>query len=379
MINKRLLIKTLLAHNDENSFYDKKRRVDLSTKEGKAKFLKHICALSNSNPKNNSYIVVGVEDHTNKILGVDFFDDSKLQNLINAYLEPPPPVSYENVHFPNLPKGKVIGLVSIRPSAPNTTLKKTIWKYPAGTFFIREGSISLPKKQPQKPTTNNQNAVQHIHVHAQNNITLTLDGVMEFMANHPQPLNAAYVVFKETFVVCWAGQEKKSKNKTYYSRVDIELINEQVKLFYSTLDEVEISWSQDAFSIMEYVQLGVEEQLRFYPFEKVTIRFEENGSYVLDTEFLFEPPKIDSVVLLHLLNGVALLLRKIEKKQALNLQEQEAQYQIASLLVLGHLNGLALAKNLWKKAKPLLRAQGGDFYETLKEGARILRKVKYNS
>ena len=72
MINKRLLIKTLLAHNDENSFYDKKRRVDLSTKEGKAKFLKHICALSNSNPKNNSYIVVGVEDHTNKILGVDF-------------------------------------------------------------------------------------------------------------------------------------------------------------------------------------------------------------------------------------------------------------------------------------------------------------------
>ena len=64
-------------------------------------------------------------------------------------------------------------------------------------------------------------------------------------------------------------QEKKSKNKTYYSRVDIELINEQVKLFYSTLDEVEISWSQDAFSIMEYVQLGVEEQLRFYPLKRL--------------------------------------------------------------------------------------------------------------
>ena len=42
MINKRLLIKNLLAHNDENSFYDKKRQLNLHTKEGKAKFLKQI-------------------------------------------------------------------------------------------------------------------------------------------------------------------------------------------------------------------------------------------------------------------------------------------------------------------------------------------------
>ena len=45
MINKRLLVKNLLAHHGENSFYDKKRRIDISTKEGKAKFLKHICTL----------------------------------------------------------------------------------------------------------------------------------------------------------------------------------------------------------------------------------------------------------------------------------------------------------------------------------------------
>ena len=72
MINKRLLIKNLLAHNDESSFYDKKRQLNLHSKEGKAKFLKHICALSNSNPTNNSYIVVGVEDHDNEIVGDDF-------------------------------------------------------------------------------------------------------------------------------------------------------------------------------------------------------------------------------------------------------------------------------------------------------------------
>jgi len=77
MINKRLLIKNLLAHNDECSFYDKKRQLNLHTREGKGKFLKHICALSNSNPSNNSYIVVGVEDHDNEIVGVDFFDRSE--------------------------------------------------------------------------------------------------------------------------------------------------------------------------------------------------------------------------------------------------------------------------------------------------------------
>ena len=100
MINKRLLIKTLLSHSDENSFYDKKQRLNITTKIDKAKFIKHVCALSNSNPENNAYMVVGVEDETNRIIGVDFFDDSKIQNLVNAYLVNPPKIQYENIGFP---------------------------------------------------------------------------------------------------------------------------------------------------------------------------------------------------------------------------------------------------------------------------------------
>ena len=99
MINKRLLIKNLLSHNDENSFYDKKLKLSLDSKDGKAKFLKHICALSNSNPANNSYIVIGIEDVENKIIGVDFFDDSKIQNLVNAYLNNPPKIEYKTCLF----------------------------------------------------------------------------------------------------------------------------------------------------------------------------------------------------------------------------------------------------------------------------------------
>jgi predicted HTH transcriptional regulator len=116
MINKRLLIKNLLAQSDENSFYDKKQKISLNSKEGKAKFLKHVCALSNSNPENNSFLVIGIEDETNKIVGVDFFDDSKIQNLINSYFQNPPKIIYENVAFPKLPKYKVVGLVTIFPN-----------------------------------------------------------------------------------------------------------------------------------------------------------------------------------------------------------------------------------------------------------------------
>ena len=218
MINKRLLVKSLLAHNDENSFYDKKRQLNIGQREGKAKFLKHICALSNSNPANNSYIVVGVEDESNEIVGVDFFDDSKIQNLINAYLDNPPIVLYENILFPHLPEGKVVGLVTIRPIQKVTSLRKNIWKYYGGSVFFRDGSTSMSKVYDIQLNDVNSKLVETIEQHAKNNIKLTLDGVFEFMEHHRDGLNPKYKVFKEFFVVCWAGLKKTVKDKVYYSR-----------------------------------------------------------------------------------------------------------------------------------------------------------------
>ena len=231
MINKRLLIKHLLAHNDENSFYDKKRKISLGSKEGKAKFLKHICALSNSNPENNSYIVIGVEDEDNSISGVDFYDDAKIQNLVNAYLSNAPIVAYENIPFPYLPDDKVVGLVTIRPNKGKIcSLRKNIWKYYGGSVFFRDGSISMPKVYDLKIEDKNSEIVKAIEDHAQNNVELTLDGVFDFL-NKRKDFNPKYKVFKEYFVVCWAGKKKTVKENVYYSRVDIALINEQVKLF----------------------------------------------------------------------------------------------------------------------------------------------------
>ncbi|MFS4492577.1 ATP-binding protein [Maribacter sp. 2308TA10-17] len=378
MINKRLLVKNLLAHNDENSFYDKKRFIAIGQKEGKAKFLKHVCALANSNPRNNSFIVVGVEDEDNKIVGVDFFDDSKIQNLVNAYLENPPLIAYENIPFPHLEEGKVVGLVTITSNGKVCALRKNIWKYYGGMVFFREGSISMPKAYDVELKDINVEAVATIEQHARNNIELTLDGVIDFINNRHKDLESNYKVFKEQFVVCWAGNQKKVKGETYFSRVDIELINEQVKLFYSTLDEVTISYDEHSFTTIEYVQLGLGEKQKYFPLEKVVITFSDNGTYQIQSDLIFEPPQYDKKTLHHILNSNNALLRKLEKKIAITKSELNDLKHLPDTYLICYLNGFEEAKDQMEFARPLLKKQNKTIYQTLKESLRILRKVKYN-
>ena len=377
MINKRLLIKNLLAHNDENSFYDKKRKIDISFKEGKAKFLKHICALSNSNPKNNSYIVIGVDDEENKIIGVDFFDDSKIQNLINAYLTNPPVVQYENISFPQLPDDKVVGLVTIRPIDQLTALRKNIWKYYGGAVFFRDGSMSMPKVFDIEIKDVNSRIVTAIENHAQNNIELTLNGVFDFLKKRSD-YQPEYLVFQEYFVLCWSGLKKQVKDEVFYSRVDIELINEQVRLFYSALDEVAITYSNNSFEIIEYVRLGLNQSFKYYKLEHTIIKFADNASYQIESKLIFEPPQFDKKVLHHIYNANNTLLKKLEKGLVLSPNEHEDLKNLSSSYLICFLNGFPQAIEKLHHAKPYLKKLNPSIYRTYKEAVRILRKVKYN-
>ena len=378
MINKRLLIKHLLAHNDENSFYDKKRKISLGSKEGKAKFLKHICALSNSNPENNSYIVIGVEDEDNSISGVDFYDDAKIQNLVNAYLSNAPIVAYENIHFPQLPDDKVVGLVTIRPNKGKIcSLRKNIWKYYGGSVFFRDGSISMPKVYDLKIEDKNSEIVKAIEDHAQNNVELTLDGVFDFL-NNRKDFNPKYKVFKEYFVVCWAGKKKTVKENVYYSRVDIALINEQVKLFYSELDEVSFSITEDEFQIIEYVYLGLQHQKKYYPLEEVSIKFKDNVSYDIETKLLFKPPQYDKKTLYHIYNSANTLLEKLKNKAPLTTAEKLDVFQLPQTYLICYFNEFEDALIKLESAKYHLKSYDTDAYSNFKDSVRILRKVKYN-
>lgn len=377
MINKRLLIKNLLAQNDECSFYDKKRQLNLHNREGKSKFLKHICALSNSNPDNNSYIIVGVEDGSNDIIGDDFFDDSRIQNLVNAFLVNAPNIQYDNVPFPNLPKEKVVGLVTIKPNKNICAFVKNIHMIVAGQIYIRRGSNSIPIDSLSNKLSINKKTVHELEKSSKNSIEYTLDGVLDFMTVRHPDMQPRHQVFKELFVVCWAGNAKKIRNETYYSRVNIELINEQVKLFYSSQDQVSIAFDAHSFTIIEYVHLGLNDKTTFYPLEEVTIRFFENGYYKIDQKLLFEPPLYNKKLLYHIYNSNLALLEKMKNAAELSIRDLHDLQNVPETLMICYLNGISDAKQKLVESKVILKPHKLVF-ESFKQSLRILRKIKYN-
>lgn len=380
MINKRLLIKNLLAHNDECSFYDKKRQLNLHTREGKAKFLKHICGLSNSNPLNNSYIVVGVEDENNEIVGNDFFDDSRIQNLVNAFLEHPPQIQYENVLFPNLPKSKVIGLVTIKPNKLKSYFKKNIHTIVVNQSFYRQGSNTKPWAGAPINFSQNKFIVTSIENASRNSIEETIDGVVDFMNVRHKEIGSKHKVFKDLFVICWSGNLKRTHHKIYYSRVDIELVNERVKLFYSALDLVTIQYNEDSFTIIEHVPLGLNDKTTLYELEKVTLHFYENGYYKIESEMVFNPPQFNRKMLFHIYNSILALLSKASKGQVLSLKEQLDFENIPATLMICYLNKFSDAKQILIDSKELFKKNTHKpSYDNFKEVMRILRKIKYNS
>jgi hypothetical protein len=60
-------------------------------------------------------------------------------------------------------------------------------------------------------------------------------------------------------VICWAGTPKNTR-QDILSRVDIELINEQIKLFDDGYHH-----ATDTFTIIEYVSLGLNDKTSYYP------------------------------------------------------------------------------------------------------------------
>jgi hypothetical protein len=159
--------------------------------------------------------------------------------------------------------------------------------------------------------------------------------------------------------------------------VDIELINEQVKLFYSALDEISISYDDDSFGIVEYVQLGLGE-LKYFPLEKVDISFLENGTYHIKSELLFEPPLYDRKTLHHIYNANNAVLQKLEKGIKLKPAEETDLSHLPATYLICYLNGFEEAKDRMDAARQILKDYNDTIYQSLKESLRIIRKVKYS-
>lgn len=378
MINKRLLIKNLLAQYDENSFYDKKRQLNLHTKSGKAKFLKHICALSNSNPQNNSFIIVGVEDNNNDLVGVDFYDDSKIQNLVNAYFANPPSITYDNVTFTDLPGDKVIGLVTISSTSALTTFKRTIGEIVEGTYFSRVGSTSVPNGP--LLFNGNKHDVDSIEKSSQNNLNDVLDSVVRCMTQSAKDIHANYKVFKEQFVICWVGKKMNIRGIPFYSRMDIEFVNEQIKLFYSSLDLVTLFYDAESFILTEYLNLGLNDGTSHYPFEEVRLIFYDNGSYAMESKMLFEPPKYNENILGHIYRNSVKVINKLKQEERLTNKEERVLNKLCYNMMLCYLNGFEQAKDQLIEVKDYLKfAKDPQLFIGFKQVMRILRKLKYET
>ena len=223
----------------------------------------------------------------------------------------------------------------------------------------------------------NSEIVSAIESHAQNNIELTLDGVYHFIDSRTD-YNPIYKVFKEYFVGCWSAKEKRQNGEIYYSRVDIELINEHVRLFYSELDEVSISFTEDQFKIVEYVQLGFKDTFNYYPLEEVVITFKDNASYDIESKLLFEPPQFDRKTLYHLYNSNNALLEKLKSKIPLSKNEEKDLVNLPATYLICYFNQFHEAKEKLEESKPHLKVYDPNIYSLYKESIRILRKVRYS-
>jgi hypothetical protein len=123
--------------------------------------------------------------------------------------------------------------------------------------------------------------------------------------------------------------------------------------------------------------LGLNDKTSYYPLEKQTIHFYENGYYRIDRAMLFEPPEYNKKMLFHIYNSNLALLSKLGKGLSLDERENRDLENLPSTFMICYLNGFEDAKQKLIEAKPLLKPYVNVFL-SFKEALRILRKMKYD-
>jgi len=150
MINKYVLEK-MIDNGKENVFIDFKQEFHFDGKPEKAEFVKDCIGFLNADCKGNKYLVFGIKD-CGSIIGVEgAIEEEKIQDCINAWIEPTPIVNIEvNYQF------KDCKLLVVEFSASNRNIfysvaKPIIWNdgkkekgYAKGDSFIRRGTKISP-------------------------------------------------------------------------------------------------------------------------------------------------------------------------------------------------------------------------------------------
>lgn len=132
MDSKKLLS---LIKKEESTKLDFKLKLELYYETGKKELAKDICAIANSNG-GRGYIIVGVEDKTKRIVGLedeDVFKEEQIQQIVATRCEPPIPIEVDFIEI----EAKKIGVISIYDGG-----QKPYQVRENGAFYIRRGSTT---------------------------------------------------------------------------------------------------------------------------------------------------------------------------------------------------------------------------------------------
>ena len=130
-----------LIKKNEGRKLDFKLMLDIDSESGKKEFAKDVCAIANSKG-GRGYIIVGVEDKTHSVVGVDistFPTEEQLQQVVSSRCEPPIPIIVEAVAI----EGKQVVVITILNGDQRPY---QVREY--GSFYIRRGSTTdIMRKQ----------------------------------------------------------------------------------------------------------------------------------------------------------------------------------------------------------------------------------------
>lgn len=132
-MNKKKVLS--IIERGEGVKVDFKQELYLDYESCKREFAKDVCAIANS-PGGRGYIIVGVEDKSKKIVGVEeskLISEEKIQQIISTRCEPPIPITIDNVEIDD--KKLIIIIIYDGGQKPYQIRE-------SGAFYIRRGSTN---------------------------------------------------------------------------------------------------------------------------------------------------------------------------------------------------------------------------------------------
>jgi hypothetical protein len=109
-----------LLQEDESIYLEFKQDVDLSSNSGQAKFIRAVLALANS-PIRVGYLILGVEDKTKKIIGIENVTEEQIQQILAEWCRPAIKCDFRMIEY----QTKQLGILAIYPIRPPYTLTKS--------------------------------------------------------------------------------------------------------------------------------------------------------------------------------------------------------------------------------------------------------------